>query len=282
MRNRVRPAVAIAAAAAAGWLLLVPSVALADGTADAFNDGEGVGSSARITRTESAAPTGSRTAKPTCTYQLLGAEDAQLADAMAAKGWGNEKGTGPGSWYRKICISATGAESATVVWVPPRTADPRALAEDASDRAPIPLPGIRLSPPETREQVVNVMTWMWIDPDQWQPVSSSATAGAVTATATAVPESVTWSMGNGDTVTCPGPGTPYDPAAAAAGLQPTCAYTFRRSSARGPEGSFVVRATVTWRLTWSAAGAPGGGSLGTVTRTAAVPVRVAEIQAVNR
>lgn len=208
MRHRVTPAVATAAAAATAWVVvLVPSAAFADGTADAFNDGERVGTSARTTRTESPAPTRSRTAKPTCTYQLLGAEDAQLADAMAAKGWGSEKGTGPGSWYRKICTSETGAQTATVVWVPPRTANPRALAEEASDRASIPLPGIRLSPPETREQVVNVMTWLWIDADQWQPVSSSASAGMVTATATAVPESVTWSMGNGDTVTCSGPGT---------------------------------------------------------------------------
>lgn len=49
-----------------------------------------------------------------------------------------------------------------------------------------------------------------------------------------------------------------------------------------PGGAFTVAATVTWRLSWTATGAPGGGALGTVTRTTEIPVRVAEIQALNR
>jgi len=39
--------------------------------------------------------------------------------------------------------------------------------------------------------------------------------------------------------------------------------------------------TMTWGVTWSVVGAPGGGSLGTAQRTATSAVRVAEIQAVN-
>lgn len=276
MRYRLTPLLA------AATLLLTPAAAFADGTADAFSDGSQVGTNAGEHQAEPAALTRGRASKATCTYQLLGADDAQLADQFAAKGWGNAKGDGPGSWYRKICTSGTGQETATVVWIPPRPVDPRALAKDASDRAPIPLPGIRLSPPEGRDQVVNVPTWLWIDPTQWQPVSSSASAGAVTATATAVPESVTWSMGNGDTVSCAGPGTPYVPTTATTGQQPTCSYTFRRSSARAPDGQFTLQATVTWRVTWDAAGAPGGGPLGTVTRTSAIPIHVAEIQALNQ
>lgn len=269
-------------AAATAALVLAPGAAFADGTADAFHDGEQVGTQAGETQSEPVALVKGRASKPTCTYQPLSAEDAVTADKFAAKGWGAAKGDGPGSWYRKICTSDTGQQTATVVWIPPRTVDPKALAEDASDRAPIPLPGMHLSPPEGSEQVVGIETWLWIDPTQWHPVSSSASAGAVTATATAVPESVTWSMGNGDKVTCPGPGVPYEAAAAAAGQKPTCSYTFRRSSARAPEGEFQLEATVTWRVTWSAVGAPGGGALGTVARTAAIPIRVAEIQAVNQ
>lgn len=173
-----------------------------------------------------------------------------------------------------------GDSSATVVWAPERRTDPRSLAEEATDRADIPLPELRLSPPLDVPQVVNLPTWLAIDPAQWRPVTSSASAGPVTATATAVPESVTWSMGNGDRVTCAGPGTLYDPATGEA-AQPDCTYTFRRSSARAPGGRFVLEATVTWRVTWAASGAPGGGSLGTVTRTKTVPIQVAEIQALN-
>ena len=166
------------------------------------------------------------------------------------------------------------------MWIPPRRTDPRALAEEATDRADIPLPELRLSPPVDVPQVVNLPTWLAIDPAQWRPVTSSATAGGVTATATAVPQSVTWSMGNGDRVTCAGPGTLYDPAGGETAA-PGCTYTFRRSSARAPGGRFLLEATVTWRVSWAASGAPGGGSLGTVTRTTSVPIQVAEIQALN-
>ncbi|MDP9389197.1 MAG: hypothetical protein M3Q48_15085 [Actinomycetota bacterium] len=262
-------------------VLLPAPTAHADGTADAFNEGDGVSTAA----TDGGAERGQagaerrRVSKVTCTYQLLDAEASATADRFAVKGWGSERGEGPGAWYRKICRSETGAELATVIWVRARPpADPRSVAEDAADRAPIPLPDIRLSPPVGSDQVVNVPTWLWIDTTQWRPVSASATAGAVTATATAVPESVVWSMGNGDTVACSGPGTPYQPGR----QQPGCAYTFRRSSAAAPGGTFTVAATVTWRLSWTATGAPGGGALGTVTRTTEIPVRVAEIQALNR
>lgn len=277
MHRCLTPLLAVAAA------VLVPAAAAhADGTADAFSRDDEVATAATNTAVLTGAGGGAHHAsKTTCTYQALGPDESATADRFAANGWGNARGTGPGVWYRKVCTDETGAQTATVVWVPPRPVDPRALAEDATDRAPIPLPAVRLSPPAGVDQVVNVPTMMWIDAAQWQPVTSSASAGAVTATATAVPEAVMWSMGNGDTVTCAGPGTPYRPGTES----PTpagCSYTFRRSSARAPGGAFTVGATVTWRVSWAAAGAPGGGSLGTVTRTSQIPVRVAEIQALNR
>lgn len=37
--------------------------------------------------------------------------------------------------------------------------------------------------------------------------------------------------------------------------------------------------TVDWQLSWTAAGAPGGGSLGAVPMSTTQPVRVAEVQA---
>ena len=88
-------------------------------------------------------------------------------------------------------------------------------------------------------------------------------------------------MGNGDVVSCAGPGTPYDPAVGADDQQSDCTYTYRRSSAGQPGGAFTMRVTTTWAVSWTVAGAPGGGSLGTAQRTTTSAVRVAEIQAVN-
>ena len=81
-------------------------------------------------------------------------------------------------------------------------------------------------------------------------------------------------MGNGDTVTCDGPGTPYS--ASDPNATTDCSYTWPQA------GSYTVTATVYWSVTWTAAGAPGGGNLGLQAGPAAeVPVTVTESQAIN-
>ena len=123
-------------------------------------------------------------------------------------------------------------------------------------------------------QLVGVPTWLWIDPGAWQTADASATAGPVTATATATPSKVVWDMGDGDTVTCDGPGTPYsasDPSATT-----DCSYTWTQP------GSYEVTATVYWSVTWTAVGAPGGGNLGLQAGPPAeAEVQVTESQAIN-
>ena len=91
---------------------------------------------------------------------------------------------------------------------------------------------------------------------------------------TATPQKVVWDMGNGDTVTCDGPGTPYS--ASAPNAMTNCAYTWRQA------GSYQVTATLYWSVTWTATGTPGGGNLGLQAGPAArVAVTVTESQAIN-
>ncbi len=264
-------------------LATAPTVARADGTGDAFSDGTQVGADAGKDGGTGGGGGSKRSGgHAKCTYERLDADGQATADQIAAKGWGPPRGAGPGTWYRKVCTDANGQSSATVVWVPARAVDPAQLAEQASDRAPIPLPDVHLNPPESGEQVVNLETWMWIDPSAWQPVSATASAGGVTVTASAQPESVRWAMGNGDVVTCAGSGTPYDLNRPSREQHTDCSYVYRRSSASAPGGTFTATATATWHVTWTAAGAAGGGDLGSVSRNATFTVRVAEIEAVNR
>lgn len=263
-------------------ILMVPTTAHADGTGDAFSDGNQVGADAGNGGGTGGGTTNSGGGHPTCTYERLDADGQATADTMANNAWGPVKGEEPGAWYRKVCTNGNGQSSATVVWVPDRTVTPADLAEQASDRAPIPLPDVHLNPPESVDQVVNLDTWMWVDPSAWQPVAATASAGGVTVTAVATPESVRWAMGNGDVVTCTGPGTPYDPSRPSSEQHTDCSYVYRRSSASSPDGAFTATATATWHVTWTAAGAAGGGDLGTVSRTTTFTVRVSEIQAVNR
>ena len=157
------------------------------------------------------------------------------------------------------------------------TADPQTLAQRAAATLELPAPAIRTNP--AGEQVVQLPMWLWIAGDQWTPRRASATAGPVTSTVTATPVRVTWDMGNGDRVSCEGPGRPYEERFAQQPEATDCRYTFRLSSVGQPDEAYQVTATVHWELTWNASGAAGGGSLGGVPMSTTQPVRVAQIQA---
>jgi hypothetical protein len=193
--------------------------------------------------------------------------------------WGKENQV-DGTWYRKICYDADGLASATIEWAPPRL-NPVQLAQQALNEVPVPQPGINMNPSSDKGAVTNVETWLWIDRSQWQPVSASASAGNVTVTTTAAPDHVVYDMGNGDKVTCNGPGTPYDPNRPAADQSTDCSYTYTRSSANQPDGRYVVTATVFYAVAWSATGIAAGGTLAPITQSSSVAIRVSEIQALN-
>jgi hypothetical protein len=255
--------------------------ALADGTGDAWTDGKDVGAGASTANTLPSGSTGGGgTTKPVCEWSRLDPEHSAMADRLAETGTGAAKGDGPGTWFRKICTDA-GGSTATVIWVPDRV-DPRVLAEQAADRVPIPDVDIQMNPTPEQGAVVNVPTWLSINGASWRPVNAQAAAGGVVVTATAAPRRVVWDMGNGDRVTCPGPGTPYDATRQSSEQSTDCSYTYRQSSARAAGETFAVTATVVWEVSWTVTGATGGGSLGTAPRSQTVRLPVKEIQAVNR
>lgn len=273
------------ATGALGALVMVTLAATpahADGTGDAWTDGKNVGAGAETTN--STVPVsvggGGSSSKPVCTWARLEPEHAEMADRLSGNGSGPPKGDGPGAWYRKICTDA-GGSTAVVVWVPDRV-DPRVLAERAADQVPIPSTALAMNPTAEQGAVVNVATWLWVDAGGWNPVNAQASAGGVVVTATAAPRRVVWDMGNGDRVTCGGPGTPYDPSRPSAEQSTDCSYTYRKSSARAEGGAYTVTATVVWEVSWTVTGAAGGGSLGTAPRSQSVRLPVKEIQAVNR
>ncbi|MFI9559105.1 hypothetical protein [Nonomuraea endophytica] len=151
---------------------------------------------------------------------------------------------------------------------------PIMVALMARDRFTLPSPTIASSPKPSDPQLVRLPIWLAVGSGVWHPYTSSASAGGITATATATPTTVTWSMGDGTTRTCSGPGTLYkegrdDPREES----PTCGHTYLRSSEK-----YRVVATITWAVTWSAAGQSG--VLPPLVTTAAAGFRVAESQAI--
>ncbi len=207
-------------------------------------------------------------------------------------------GPTPGGWYSVTCTNRlTGAVLTQTEWIstatpsapasaPIPTVDPRVLALQAEQSIRLPAPVPAANPPDPA--IVNLPTWLWIDAGLWHPYSATANAGAVVATALATPLSVTWSMGDGHIVVCDGPGTPYG-GGAPSGASSACSYTYRTTSAGQPplggnsnDGAFTVTSTVTWAVTWSSVGAPGGGALPDLTTTGSLGLPVAQIQSVNQ
>ena len=206
-----------------------------------------------------------------CTY-------AAVPQGQALLGAG---GPTPGQWIVPTCAGpgvinpmppfwVTGAKlAAATIQVAPVV-----VAEQAVKTLGLTSAVIEMAPPDGHPQLVNVATWLWVNPTTWHPVTATATAGPVTTTATATPTKVIWDMGDGSTVTCVGPGTPYDPSAPNA--TSTCSYTWSTA------GTYTVTATIYWSVTWSAVGAAGGGTLGVQAGPASrVTVQVVQSEAIN-
>jgi len=195
----------------------------------------------------------------------------------------------PGDWVIETCSGPGYVNAMKAVWVPAvlernvgqQASSPSTLGLQAASQLQLPASIVSTSPAASN-LTVNVPTWLWVDRRAWQDMSATASAGPVSATATAMPYKVVWDMGNGSQITCYGPGTPWTANAPAA--DPSgCSYTYSQSSANQPDGTFAISTTVYWHVTWTSKGAPGGGDLGLLpgpsTRTT---VDVQEVHAINR
>ncbi len=139
-------------------------------------------------------------------------------------------------------------------------------------------------PPGTapyRRTWVGIPVWLWVDQptaSTWGPITRTATYGGQTVTGTATVQSLTWSSGDGQTITC-GAGTQFDAAAmanVAAIDSPTCGFRYQHTS-RG--GTFTLSATTNWSVEWSGGGV--GGRIQLPSTTSSTQVRVGELQSVN-
>lgn len=108
--------------------------------------------------------------------------------------------------------------------------DPAVVAQQVVRELVLPDPVIRTNPDQKHAQLVRVPTWMWLDPAMWRPVSKTAKVPGVSVTATAMPRSASWRMGDGETEVCEGSGTPYSSNFAADSSSPDCGHTYVRSS----------------------------------------------------
>jgi hypothetical protein len=134
---------------------------------------------------------------------------------------------------------------------------------------------------------VGIPTWVWVAPGDWQPQDAHAAVGTRAVTLTATPVWTSWDMGDGSTVTCSGPGSPFDPNDPE---NPPCGHTYLVSSAGQPQTGasvndryFTVQGSATYRLHWVCAGDcdQDDGDLPDMSwPTTPLPLRVLEVQTV--
>jgi hypothetical protein len=184
--------------------------------------------------------------------------------------------------YARIC----GGQPVGYVWLGPgqqvalALPTPAELAQRAYRQMVLAVPAIHTSPAVSVPQLVRVPTWLWIDSGIWSPRSRTAAVPGLSATATARPVRVTWWTGDGSTVVCRGPGSPFRPGVdRASAASPDCGHTYLRSSASAPGGVFTLTATIDWAVSW--AGGRQAGTLPALTSTSSVVLRVTESQALN-
>lgn len=174
-----------------------------------------------------------------------------------------------GSATYEICPGGSGG----LVWVPPgktAPAPPTALqlAQLAYGELVLPKPTPSRYPTGTLSDgrpytIVQTHMWFSTSPDSWTASSKKVCAGALCATATAKPTTLTFDPGNGDSsVSCPGPGTTFQRPSGGSwvpGRQPQgCDYQYTTSSYGDPSGEVTSTYTIGWTVTWTATNGQGG------------------------
>jgi hypothetical protein len=139
--------------------------------------------------------------------------------------------------------------------------------------------GITPEPGEDSIGIVGMPVWMWAaNPDSHTvgPITTSASAGGITVTATANLHKITWDMGDGTKVQCLTAGTPYK-ASYGKAKSPDCGHVYEKSSSTKSGGKYTVTATSDWVITWEGAGQTGTIRLNGLTRTTAIAVGEAQV-----
>ncbi len=166
---------------------------------------------------------------------------------------------------------------------------PEVLAGLAYQHMQLPDTKVTLAPAANTK--VNLPTWAWLDKAVFDEVQATASIDApgldIQATTTATPVSLKLEPGTTDATTYPASGEcainadgsigePY--AQGKSAQTPPCGLRYLRSSG---DGTYSLRATITWDIAWTGTGGAGG-DLPDGTFGSDQAITVQEIQAVNR
>ncbi|WP_141859452.1 ATP/GTP-binding protein [Kribbella jejuensis] len=165
------------------------------------------------------------------------------------------------------------------VWLPGRpdtvVIDPMTLVYEAIAEMQLAPPQIETAPSAGQIGLVNMPVWMWVTKSEntWGPIVRSASVPGLSVTATAQVKAIDWSMGDGTTVRCEGPGTPYDKSMGVK-FSPTCGHRYVKTSHKLPNCKYPVTAVAQWDITWESTLGDNGQI--SMTQQAATQLRIGE------
>ena len=138
----------------------------------------------------------------------------------------------------------------------PITAGQAAAIAVARLQLPSIAPGIGPSPDLNRWNMaaVGYPLWLWADGrTRVGPISDSV--GGLSVSLDAKVSSLTFRMGDGHSVTCPGVGQQWTTTVEPGAKSPSCGYSYTKPSL--PNGSYTVAAIANWAVTWTSNGQSG-------------------------
>ncbi len=158
----------------------------------------------------------------------------------------------------------------------------------------LPAPAVHTTPGDGTASIATVPVFVWIDADQWHPLSFMETdpnGSGLAVTATATPARMAFTPGDGTpAIDCAGPAEPYDPsygdgnphAQAAEPGRCTHAYDLvtrnvDRTGVPGRPDGWPADVAVTWTVAWRASDGATG-TLNPVTKRTAFERPVTEVQ----
>lgn len=208
--------------------------------------------------------------------------------APASTGSTTRSSSAPAASVPRVCGEwiATGTEVGVSDWFSPAPcpegtaarptrAQVEATVASLTHRLPIPVPTPRIGPDPTGNEwgsaMVGYPLWLW--QEGAANTATQASGGGISIAISARLSSVTFTMGDGATLTCTTT-TPYPAGTAPGTPSPTCGHVYEQAS---PALGYTVTAQANWSLAWSALGYQG--TLPATTSSTAT-LRVTELQAV--
>ena len=170
----------------------------------------------------------------------------------------------------------------------PTITTPATLAQTAFRQLVFLPPAFHRSPDETKKingmpyTWVNLWTYVWTSQASWRPMSKTATTanGAVWATVTATPTTLTYTPGDGHApAVCNGPGRPwvdsdeFNPPSRGA-----CGYQYTDYSRH----TLTATLTESWSISWVGSGGTSGTITPPMTASTSGQLNVMQIETVNR